>query len=347
MGKSPFILLVLIGFALTACSPKSPEGSVDLETKIKSGKELASKNGVEVYEGYIELLEQVNPNIKAQLKSPAGKKRLVDNLLEQEILYRESLKRGIQNLPKYREKAALYQRVIISQGLLEEEIEKQSTEYYEDNKEKEFSQVGLAHILIRVRKPNPAKKGDKGVTEQQALTKAKEAKKKLDEGVAWEEVVAEYSDDRLTKPRGGDLGKVGRQDRRALRLQWNDMIDKAFEMKLGDVSEPIKARDGYHIVKLTEASHVAPFDEVQNRIKFKLRGQVKREILTDLAGSKTEYKDEELIEITNMGSANRPIAKPQIPVKPTKPAPQATTKEEPKKTEAPQPEAKKEEPKAE
>jgi parvulin-like peptidyl-prolyl isomerase len=329
MGKNSFIGMVLVVFALTACTPKEPAKQVDLEAKLNSGKKIASQDGVTIHEGYLDLLKQVNPNLEAQLKSPIGKKRLVDSLLEQELLYKESLKRGIQNDPKYLEKAALYQRVIISQGLLEEEVDTKAKKYYDENKEDEFSQVGVAHILFRIQKPNPAIKDDKGVTEQEALAKAKEAKAKLDQGASWETVVAEYSDDKLTKPRAGDLGKISRDDRRIQRLQWQQLVDKAFEMKMGDISDPIKAQDGYHIIKITEVAGVAPYEEVENRIKFKLRGQVKDEILKDVGGGKVEYEDEELLKITEpgapgapgapvapgAGSANRPIAKPQ-PISP-------------------------------
>lgn len=313
MAKRLFIVLCFAALTATACSPKEPAGAVNLEGKLNSGKVLASKDGVDIHEGYLELLQQVNPNLAAQLKSPVGKKRLIDNLLEQELLYKASLKKGVQNLPQYREKAALYERVIISQGLLEEEIDARAKKYYDENKGDEFSEVGLEHILIRTPRKIPGKKTTEGPTDQEALNKAKEAKKKLDEGVAWETVVEEYSDDRLTKSRGGDLGQIGREDRRAQRLQWKDLIDQAFKMKAGEISGPIKAEDGYHIIKVTEAAHVAPYDEVENRIKFKLRGEVKAEVLKDLGQGEVVYKDEEILKITEAPSANRPITKPHIP----------------------------------
>lgn len=291
-----------------ACgSGNTPASSTDLEAKIKSGKILASKDGVTVSEGYVELLKSINPNLENQLKTPAGKKRLVDNLIEQELLYRESVKRGIHKKAKYLEKAALYERVIISQGLLEEEIEVRAKDYYNKNKEKEFSQVKVSHILFRTRKARPNKKGDKGVTDAQALAKAKEAKTKLDKGAKWEVVVTEYSDDRLTKPRGGDLGKIGRQDRRAIRLQWSDMVDQAFKMKAEEISAPIKARDGYHIIKVTEVASIAPFDNVQNKIKFKLRASTKKDVLSKLSGKgEIEYKDESLKTLPKKNSGIKP-----------------------------------------
>lgn len=316
-SKRIFLSILTLVF-LTACNDsadKTPSGSqetgMNLESKLKSGEKLATQSGVEVHEGYLELLQSINPNIANQMKSPAGKKRLINNLLEQELLYQESLKQGVADIPKYKEKVALYERVIIAQGLLEEEIQKRAKKYYDENKEKEFSQVGLAHILIRTRKPIPGKKDDKGVSEEEALAKAKEAKAKLEGGAKWEEVVTEYSEDRLTKSRGGQLGKINRDDRRAKRLNWGEMIEQAFKMKEGEISGPIKARDGYHIIKVTEAPGVAPFEEVETRIKFKLRGPVKKEVLADLGGdAEVEYLVEELKETSTPQATPQPKTAP-------------------------------------
>lgn len=339
MRRQQFLTLAIMsGFlvgALAACGGTSgSKNSGKIEDKIKSGKVLATQDGVEIHEGYVDLLKQVNPNIEGQLQNPAGKKRLVDNLLEQEVLYREALKQGLPQNPKYQEKAALYERVIFAQGVLEEAIDKKAREYYNSNKEKEFSEVGVSHILIRTEAPRPNAKDEaskKGVSEAEALEKAKAAKKKLDEGAAWEEVVMEFSDDRLTKNKSGDLGKISKEDRRASRLEWQALIDQAFKMKKDEISEPIKAKDGYHIIKVTEVAGVAPYEEVETRIKFKMRGTVKKEVLEELADEKIEYQDEEL--------KNLATPKPGMPgagsitphVQPAaKPMPKPAEKQEPK-----------------
>lgn len=304
MTRKSLFFLPLI-FALAACHGSGGASPETLDNKLKSGKELAELGDVEVHEGYVELIGRINPNVEAQLKTPAGKKRLVDSLLEQEILYKESIRRGIPALPEVQEKAALYQRVIFGQALIDEEINKKATEYYGQNKDKEFSRVKVAHILIRPTPPTPQKpeKGaktppDNAANDAAALKKAQEAKAKLSSGSPWADVVMEYSMDIATKSKGGELGYLTRTDRRGTRLDWNELIDKAFTMKVGEISDPIKAKDGYHIITLQEEATIAPFEEVQNTIKFKLRTQVKNEILTGLTkGAKTEYKDQEIIAL--------------------------------------------------
>jgi len=304
--KAWIVLPFLATFA--ACSGGGGGGAVppagSLDSQLNKGKELAKLGNAQIHEGYIELLSRVNPNIEGQIKTPAGKKRLVDSLLEQELLFTESMKRGVDKMPEVQEKAALYTRVIYGQALIDSEINKKSQEYYNQNKDKEFARVKLAHILVRPKPPTPAKPPkpgeapkpvDNSANEAEALKTAQAAKAKLASGAKWGDVVVEYSMDVATKSKNGDLGYISKNDRRAGRLEWDEIIDKAFTMKIGEISEPIKAKDGYHIITVEETASVAPYEEVANSIKFKMRAQVKNEILASLTkGAKTEYTDQEL-----------------------------------------------------
>ncbi len=335
MKAKIFTLLCLGALSLAACGRSGSSGSGTLDKTLNGGKEIASLSSAEVHEGYLELLQRVNPNIEGQIKTPAGKKRLVDSLLEQELLYQESLKRGVDRLPQVQEKAALYQRVIYGQALVDEEINKKSKDYYDTNKDKEFSRVKVAHILVRPKPPEVPKGGktpppkDNTANEAAALKRAQEAKAKLASGSAWDEIVMTYSDDVATKSKGGELGYISRGDRRIGRLDWNELVEQAFSMKIGETSDPIKAKDGYHIITVQELPSIAPYEEVQNSIKFKLRSQVKNEVLAGLTkGQKTEYKDPELTELSTPKApapppaqlseqpAASPAAKPQPISKP-------------------------------
>jgi len=337
--KARYLALTsLLALTLGACGTHGGgAGSGDLEKDLGKGKVLAELGPVDINEGYLDVLSRVNPNISAQIKTPAGKKRLIDSLLEQELLFKESVSQGIPNKPDVQEKAALYARVIFAQAVLDDAVDKKAKEYYDQNKEKEFSRVKLAHILFRTtplppappapgEKPKPPTPEDPKALEAEALKKAQEAKAKLASGTPWEAVVTEYSDDRGTKTRGGEIGLISREDRRADRLGWNELIDKAFTLKAGDVSDPILAKDGYHIIKVLEAAQVAPYDEVQNTIKFKLRSQVKNELMANLTkGKTTEYKDESLKALSAAPAPGMPGMEGQGPAMQieTKPAPAA------------------------
>ena len=60
-------------------------------------KTLVTINGKKVTEGDVDFLGNINPRIKAQLATPAGKKRILDNLVEQEMLYQEAVKKGVKD----------------------------------------------------------------------------------------------------------------------------------------------------------------------------------------------------------------------------------------------------------
>lgn len=304
-------LLVIFGMGLIlACGSNSSSGTnaADIDTELNKGKVIAEIGSVEVKEGFIDLLKRINPNIEKQVENPMGKKKLVDSLVDQELLYKESIKRGIQNKKDVQEKMAIYGRVIIAQALIEDEVERKAKEEYEKNKDTEYNQVKIAHILIsnrpeaktdpKTKKRIQPEKEDLEKAQKAAEEKAQEISKKLANGGKWNELVEEYSDDRLSNKKGGDIGYLTKNDRRILRLDWKKIVDESFSLKKDQTSQAILAKDGYHIIKVLEEPAVKPYAEVENAIKFKLRRQAKNDVLKDLKGDKKiSYLDETIKDL--------------------------------------------------
>jgi peptidyl-prolyl cis-trans isomerase NIMA-interacting 1 len=102
--------------------------------------------------------------------------------------------------------------------------------------------VGAAHILVEY-------KGALGAAKTVTRSKA-DAKKRADEArekvVAhqgtFEELVAKYSDDELSKPAGG---KIGNFERNVFPPAFTDA---AFGMALGGISEVVETPRGFHII---------------------------------------------------------------------------------------------------
>ena len=120
----------------------------------------------------------------------------------------------------------------------EQEIEK----YYNEHKS-EFlkpATVKARHILIMVA---PDEKPE-DITA--ALDKAKKIKKKLDKGADFAKLAAEYSDDPGSKDKGGNLGFF------AKTWMVPAFSNAAFALKKGEISEPVKTRFGYHIIKVED-----------------------------------------------------------------------------------------------
>lgn len=93
---------------------------------------------------------------------------------------------------------------------------------------------------------------------------AKEIKKKLDTGASFEELAKQESQDLLSKEKGGDLGYFN-SGRMAPEFE-----AAAYKLKVGQISNPVKSPNGYHIIKLTDKKDLKPYDEVKDSIRKNL-----------------------------------------------------------------------------
>ncbi len=293
-----------------------------------SGKTLVTINGKKVTEGDVDFLGTINPRIKAQLATPAGKKRILDNLVEQELLYQEAVKKGVNRDPEVRAKAELYRRVIVAQSLLDKELAASAKKYYEEHPE-EFQKLGMAQILVRYDTPTKGKKKGKNFrSEQAALKLANKIEERLKKGDSFAEVAEEVSDDAATKRRGGDMGLVAKDDVRFTSRGYGPLVDKAFEMKVGEISGPIKTEKGYHIITVTRGVEQEPFEDAERTILFKVRGDVRNDLLARLKkdGSVT-YAAELEPKVKAEKKAEAPAATPEV----KEATPQVTTPTETRK----------------
>lgn len=139
--------------------------------------------------------------------------------------------------------------------------------YYAVNEDKYMdTKVNVAHVLFRLKK---------GMTEAERkakLTTASEAWSKIKAGEDFGEIADDYSEDRISAKKSGDLGWLKK-----------DSIDpafskKVFEMKKGEVSAPFETSFGYHIVKIIEEPKTVkkPFEAVKGDIRYLLRQQTKQ-----------------------------------------------------------------------
>ncbi|MCW1241529.1 peptidylprolyl isomerase PrsA [Bacillus pretiosus] len=96
---------------------------------------------------------------------------------------------------------------------------------------------------------------------------AKEIKKKLDAGASFEELAKQESQDLLSKDKGGDLGYFN-SGRMAPEFE-----TAAYKLKVGQISNPVKSPNGYHIIKLTDKKDLQPYDEVKDSIRQNLEAE--------------------------------------------------------------------------
>jgi len=142
--------------------------------------------------------------------------------------------------------------------------DKDVKDYYEANKEsfqEGENKVHIAHILVKTKEES-----DK-------------IKKELDEGKDFANIAKEKSLDVATKDKGGDLGWINYKDMK----QGMVFMLAAKTMNKGEVSQPIKEKDGWHILKVIDKKIYTPkpFDDVKDNIKKVLINQKKNKLWQD------------------------------------------------------------------
>ena len=133
--------------------------------------------------------------------------------------------------------------------------DKDAKKYFDEHKET-LAQVKASHILL----------ADENT--------ANEVKKKIDDGADFAELAKEYSKDTANSNKGGDLGYFTKDK------MVKEFADKAFSMKKGEVSEPVKTSYGYHIIKVDDKKDTA--DSLKDDISKALNDKKYSDYLTKL-----------------------------------------------------------------
>ena len=94
-----------------------------------------------------------------------------------------------------------------------------------------------------------------------ALVKATRIREDILAGGNFEELVKKYSVDKGSAEKGGDLGLFER------RMMVKEFDEVAFSLNVGQTSDIIKTRFGFHIIQVTEIQNIPPFEEDKARVK--------------------------------------------------------------------------------
>jgi hypothetical protein len=113
-----------------------------------------------------------------------------------------------------------------------------------ERKPNEPGRIGVRHILVR----HADSKNPSGATRtrEQACERALEARKKLESGADWDEVVKEYSDEKGAAERQGSLGSVTRGDLDPA------FAAAAFSLGVDETSHVVESKAGFHLIQRTE-----------------------------------------------------------------------------------------------
>jgi peptidyl-prolyl cis-trans isomerase C len=252
------------------------------------------------------------------------RKDVLEGLINRELLYQESKKRGIRadsvkvneqmesvkkrfpdekgfenalassglNSGSFR---SLIEREMAIQQLVEREIvqkvtvtDQETKTYYDGHPEafKQPAQVKASHILIKV----DPQAGEPQKAE--AKKKILGIRKKLQAGGDFAALAKEHSDC-PSRANGGDLGYFGRG-------QMVPPFDAAaFALKPGELSDVVETQFGFHLIKVTDTKPegAMPYQDVKDRLQQHLKQEkVQKDLMAYMDGLKGKAKIERLLK---------------------------------------------------
>ncbi|MED1554922.1 peptidylprolyl isomerase PrsA [Bacillus paramycoides] len=258
-GKHIFIITALISIlTLSACGQKNDSATIATATDstITKGdfeKQLKDRYGKDML---YEMMAQDVITKKYKVSDDAVNKELQ----KAKDQYGDQFKAVLENNRLKDEddfKKQIKFKLAMNEAIKKSVTEKDVKDYYKP-------EIKASHILV----------SDEN--------EANEIKKKLDAGASFEELAKQESQDIASKDKGGDLGYFG------AGKMTPEFEKAAYKLKVGQISNPVKSPNGYHIIKLTDKKDLKPYDEVKDSI----RKNIEEERLADPSYSQKLLQDE-------------------------------------------------------
>ncbi|MCA9568751.1 MAG: peptidylprolyl isomerase, partial [Myxococcales bacterium] len=259
--------VVLLSLSLlAACNPPPPPAAVPGDSALATdGEVLMTVNGRKVTDKMMSAVTRNTPDFAIEQRKATGLyAKLVEQVGVGEVLYQAALDDRIHEDPEVQVAIAMNAREVLAQEYFSRKINERVTDgavqqYYDDRAvQYKRPQAHAAHILVK----------------DQAL--ANEIVAKANAGEDFAALAEQYSEDTVTKAKGGDLGWFQR-DKLLV-----EVADVAFEQEIGKAHGPVETRFGFHIIKPLERREAIPLSEVDSEIRNKLRNDAAEIVMKEI-----------------------------------------------------------------
>ena len=220
-------------------------------------RELAEKEGIKVTDEDIRKeVERRKRNVK---EDPKWHGASLSQLLETKGMSIEILKNS-----------RAFRDFILLKKLMWKIYPKEKQVQYFKRHEKEY----LDHFGERRHLWHIAIGSDPGGRER-GLKRALELKKRIKGETSFKLFARIYSSDKVSGPRGGDLGYVYRKQ----KGMPEKLLEAAFSLEKGKIGGPVEINGVFHIIMVTEIIPPPPMEEMLKHVRADLRRAILREIL--------------------------------------------------------------------
>jgi peptidyl-prolyl cis-trans isomerase C len=229
-------------------------------------------------------LAELPPYVQQQFAGVEGKKRFLERLVEEEVMFQAARQAGYETHPDVMRALEAVKRRSMIQAYYAADIEgavevpeEDIVEYYNEHDEQfqRRGRVKFRHIM----------------TESRAQAAA--AKARILAGEDFASVAREVSIDPATKEAGGLTRAVPLGDALPSAGMSAEFIESLYEWKVGEVTDPLRSDKGWHIVRLEEKEEpgTKPLEEVRDQIVRTLQPIKTREYYELVLGQlKDKYK---------------------------------------------------------
>lgn len=219
------VALVTAALSLSGCAPAAEDSPV-----------LAIVNGSPITLAEFDIRwSELSESTRTRYESEGGKRQFLDYLISRELLMQEARKRGLDKSPSLRQHVQRYKERLLLDQVMEDVVEG-NNEIDQDELEAYFASHGA--VL-----PAPDRIEISQIVSNNVYA-AKDIKRMLNEGVAFESLARRYSTDRYTKPKGG---YVGLYKKGSAPPEVEEVI---YRLRPGRISDPIKTESGFYIVRV-------------------------------------------------------------------------------------------------
>lgn len=229
--------------------------------------QVATVNGVAIPQARLDLILKIRAANK-QPDSQEARSAIREQLINQEVLMQEAVKKGLHKSPEIAAQLDLQRQEMLVQALAQEYVK--ANPVTDDTVRKEYERVKLTipakefkvrHILVE--------KEDE----------AKDIIAQIKKGGSFEKLAADRSKDPGSKARGGDLdwAPAGRYVK-----PFNDALAKLKKGQLTDA--PVQTEFGWHVIRLEDerALKVPTLEEAKPQIQQMIQSQQIQKIFAEL-----------------------------------------------------------------
>ncbi|MEE8289060.1 MAG: peptidylprolyl isomerase [Nitrosomonadaceae bacterium] len=213
---------------------------------------VAKVNGVAIPNSRLELVMK-GLSAQGQKDTPETRKAVRDDLIKQEVLSQEAIRKGLDKAPDIATQMTITRQSVLIRALQSDFIENNKPTDKEVRKEYEAvtaasmgdQEYNPRHILVS--------------TEEEA----KDVIRSLKKGAKFEQLAKDKSTDDGSKNKGGELGWS------SARSYAQPFAEALVKLKKGEITQqPVKTSFGWHVIRLDgiRPLKIPPYEEVKGKV---------------------------------------------------------------------------------